>query len=294
MNIDERLERLVARHEALTETVELLAHETRDLRAAIGDLDDGDVSRRGEHSGAGPNRGNLADAGSPISKATSNKHHLPLTKDAATSSSLIVRENGGLRMRSRVYLLLLAAVSAYGLDPNRTLTQYVHRIWQVQQGLPEASIFSILQTGDGFLWLGTQTGLVRFDGVRFTPLEDIYKSAPANVWIRDAAEDSRGAMWIGTNESGIFRMDQGAITHYSQKDGLPSNTIQCVVVVQNDVWACTASGPWFVFPKESCKSTAAPRDFPAMWFAPRLAHRTALCGWEARAPDSASGTEPSL
>ena len=49
-------------------------------------------------------------------------------------------------------------------------------------------------------------------------------------------------MWIGTNESGVFRMDQGAITHYSQKDGLPSDTIQCVVVAQNDVWACTASG----------------------------------------------------
>ena len=67
-------------------------------------------------------------------------------------------------MRSRVYLLLLAAVSAYKAGPQLpdTLTQYVHRIWQVQPGgCPKPAILSILQTGDGFfLWLGTQAGLV--------------------------------------------------------------------------------------------------------------------------------------
>jgi len=146
-------------------------------------------------------------------------------------------------MRLRAYLLLLAAVSAFGLDPDRTLTQYVHRIWQVQQGLPESSIFSILQTRDGYLWLGTQTGLVRFDGVRFTPLENILPSAPTNVWIRDLAEDSRGALWIGTNESGIYSLNDGVITRYSQKDGLPSDTIQCLVAAPNNVmWVCTANG----------------------------------------------------
>ncbi len=89
----------------------------------------------------------------------------------------------------------------------------------MQQGLPESSIFSILQTRDGYLWLGTQTGLVRFDGVRFTPLENIIPSAPTNVWIRDLVEDSRGRLWIGTNESGVYSLSDGVVTHYSQKDG---------------------------------------------------------------------------
>src|SRR5580692_10026265 len=129
-------------------------------------------------------------------------------------------------MRLRLYsLLLLVAGSAYGLDPNRTLTQYVHRIWQVQPGLPESSIYSILQTRDGYLWLGTLTGLVRFDGVRFTPLENIYSNAPTNVWIRDIVEDSTGALWIATNESGVFRLDHGNITQFSQKDGMPSDAV---------------------------------------------------------------------
>jgi ligand-binding sensor domain-containing protein/anti-sigma regulatory factor (Ser/Thr protein kinase) len=148
-----------------------------------------------------------------------------------------------MRFRLPIAALLLALSGAlYGVDPSRTLTQYVHRIWQTQQGLPESSIYSLLQTHDGYLWLGTQTGLVRFDGVRFTTLENIYPNAPANVWIRSAVEDSQGALWIGTNESGLFRLAGGAVTHFSQTEGLPSNTVQCLTLFKDDVWACTPSG----------------------------------------------------
>jgi len=149
-----------------------------------------------------------------------------------------------MRFRFSIAALLVALSGGalYGLDPNRTLTQYVHRIWQVQQGLPESSIYSLLQTRDGYLWLGTQTGLVRFDGVRFSMLESIYPAGPSNVWIRAAIEDSQGAVWMGTNESGVFRIAGGVITHFSQKEGLPSNTVQCLVALKDDVWACTPSG----------------------------------------------------
>ena len=65
----------------------------------------------------------------------------------------------------------LAAAPAWGLEPGLALTQYLHRIWQTSPGLKSATIFSILQSSDGRLWLGTQSGLVRFDGVNFSPLE---------------------------------------------------------------------------------------------------------------------------
>ncbi|HTS76187.1 MAG TPA: two-component regulator propeller domain-containing protein [Bryobacteraceae bacterium] len=145
--------------------------------------------------------------------------------------------------RRSLFLLAASAGILFALDPNRTLTQYVHRIWQVQQGLPESSIYAILQSSDGYLWLGTQTGLVRFDGVRFTTLESIYPSAPSNVWIRGIAQDRDGALWVGTNESGVFRILNGSIDHYSEKDGLPSDTVQSVVAAGNgDVWICTVNG----------------------------------------------------
>ena len=129
--------------------------------------------------------------------------------------------------------------AAYALDPTRTLTQYVHRIWQVQQGLPEASIFSELQTRDGYLWLGTQAGLVRFDGVRFATLESLYPAAPVNVWIRSIAENDKRELWFGTNESGLYRVARGQISHFSAKDGLPSDTVQCVVAVKDEIWVGT-------------------------------------------------------
>jgi len=146
-------------------------------------------------------------------------------------------------MRTRLALLVLCAASAFGLDPNRRLTQYVHRIWQTQQGFSDATVYSIVQTRDGYLWLGTQGGLVRFDGVRFTPVENIYPAAPTNIWIRDLTEDPQGALWIATNESGVYRLDHGAFTHFSQKDGLPSDSISCVIAGRNgDIWIGTSTG----------------------------------------------------
>ena len=54
------------------------------------------------------------------------------------------------------------------LDPRKALTQYIHDVWQTEQGLPQNAVEALCQTRDGYLWLGTQEGLVRFDGVRFT------------------------------------------------------------------------------------------------------------------------------
>src|SRR5580704_12506889 len=90
--------------------------------------------------------------------------------------------------------LICAAGTLLALDPSRTLTQYVHRIWTVQQGLPTGTIYDIWQAHDGFLWLGTQTGLVRFDGVQFTPADSIYSGLPDNLWVRAGFEDASGAL----------------------------------------------------------------------------------------------------
>ena len=81
-------------------------------------------------------------------------------------------------------LLAWMATPADALDSQRKLTQCLRRIWQVQQGLPDATIHCVVQTADGYLWLGTQTGLVRFDGVRFTRLRAQGGVSLENLWIR--------------------------------------------------------------------------------------------------------------
>jgi ligand-binding sensor domain-containing protein/signal transduction histidine kinase len=140
-------------------------------------------------------------------------------------------------------LLLISAGTLAALDSSRTLTQYVHRIWTVQQGLPNGTIYDIWQTQDGFLWLGTQTGLVRFDGVRYTPAETIFSGVPDNLWIRAGFEDERHALWVGTVDAGIFRFQDGRAEQFSARNGMPSDTVLCMVQVPGGgLWACTANG----------------------------------------------------
>ena len=132
--------------------------------------------------------------------------------------------------------------SAYALNPNQRLTQYVHRIWQAEQGLPGVTIDSLRQTAEGYIWLGTYAGLIRFDGVRFTTIEGP-NHLLENVWIRSLGEDSQHRLWLGTNGMGLVQFHDGRFAQYTEKSGLPSDVVYCVVPsLHGDVWACTAHG----------------------------------------------------
>jgi len=67
-------------------------------------------------------------------------------------------------------MLALAACCppCFALNPSLDINQYAHTAWTIREGHFKGAVFSIAQTADGYLWLGTEFGLVRFDGVRFT------------------------------------------------------------------------------------------------------------------------------
>jgi ligand-binding sensor domain-containing protein len=65
--------------------------------------------------------------------------------------------------------LLLAAGSSWAVDSGRHISQYGHTAWRVQDGVFTGAPSAITQTADGYVWIGTENGVVRFDGVRFTP-----------------------------------------------------------------------------------------------------------------------------
>jgi len=152
-----------------------------------------------------------------------------------------------MRRLLRVLVWLSAALAAlapvYGLDPSLALTQYIHRIWQVTQGLPQAAIYSIWQTHDGYLWLGTQTGLVRFDGVRFTSFDNPNVPGLKNAWVGNLFEDRQNNLWIGSSDAGLFRLRDGIVQRFSSVEGLPSDSVHCLVPARNgDLWVCTSQG----------------------------------------------------
>src|SRR5437879_8839375 len=65
---------------------------------------------------------------------------------------------------------ILLPLCAGASDSNKPLTQYTHTVWTRKDGIPAAFIYSLAQTQDGYLWLATTDGLVRFDGRPFRPL----------------------------------------------------------------------------------------------------------------------------
>jgi ligand-binding sensor domain-containing protein len=99
--------------------------------------------------------------------------------------------------------VLLAPRAALALDPVRELGHYGLDSWQAENGLPQSSIAAVVQTRDGYLWLATQEGLVRFDGVRFTVFDTGNASAFRNNHVTALLETSAGELWIGTLGGGV-------------------------------------------------------------------------------------------
>ncbi|MEO7068057.1 MAG: two-component regulator propeller domain-containing protein [Rhodanobacter sp.] len=105
--------------------------------------------------------------------------------------------------------LSLPLQPARALDPTKAITQYVYSTWQVEDGLPQSGITKILETRDGYLWVGTQAGLARFDGVRFTTFDHTNTPSLSHDFISDLVEDSKGTLWIATRNGGVVRFADG-------------------------------------------------------------------------------------
>jgi hypothetical protein len=77
--------------------------------------------------------------------------------------------------------MLAVTGTATALDPEKRISQYVFDVWQTRDGLPINEIFSIAQTPDGYLWLATPEGLVRFDGARFMVFGRTDRRSPSTL-----------------------------------------------------------------------------------------------------------------
>src|SRR5580700_1877882 len=94
--------------------------------------------------------------------------------------------------------LALLTVRAGAFDSNKPLTQYTHTVWTHKDGIPSAFIYSIAQTRDGYLWLATTDGLVRFDGVRFVHWRPKTGHTELLGIVRSLCAGRDGSLWIGT------------------------------------------------------------------------------------------------
>ena len=147
-------------------------------------------------------------------------------------------------MSSRLLLAcalgFLLVPGASALDPRKSLTQYSRTTWTQEQGLPQDTIRAIAQTGDGYLWLGTEEGLARFDGYEFVTFDKARADLPSNSITALAAERG-GALWIGT-ASGLTRFDGRRFRTYTTADGLPDNAVSSLLLDRSGALWIVAGG----------------------------------------------------
>jgi len=135
-------------------------------------------------------------------------------------------------------LVLVFSGTASAIDSQRTLTQALLRKWQIQQGLPQPTITVITQTSDGTLWLGTQSGLYQFDGVRFDSALVIDGPSLEDLWINDLCEDAGGRLWIATRGDGLISWQNGTTAKHDQPAGTVMHRINCLFLDrENRLWA---------------------------------------------------------
>ena len=113
---------------------------------------------------------------------------------------------------------------------------FTFRVWTTHQGLPENQVTCLLQTRDGYLWVGTEDGLARFDGVRFVSFG--LKDGLRSTRIHALHEDQEGTLWIGAIAGGVSRLRNGKIEALGEKSGQRSlNIRQIADDPSGRVWA---------------------------------------------------------
>jgi signal transduction histidine kinase/ligand-binding sensor domain-containing protein len=163
---------------------------------------------------------------------------------------------------SALLAVLWLAHSALALDPRKALTQYSTSTWTQQQGLPQDTVRAIAQTPDGYLWLGTDEGLARFDGYEFTVFNRDRRNLPANgVTALAAGQD--GSLWIGTR-NGLTLYREGRFRTYTHKDGIADDLIAGLFIDHSGILWIVAGGNLSRFDGAHFRNFMRQKDLPLL------------------------------
>jgi ligand-binding sensor domain-containing protein/signal transduction histidine kinase len=140
-------------------------------------------------------------------------------------------------------VLVAGAIGSSHSASSAPVEQYTRRIWRIQDGLPEDTVQAIQQSQDGYLWIGTTGGLVRFDGSHFQLYDHATTPilADNSVFCILAAHD--GSLWLGTDGGGLIHFSNGVFHAYTQAAGLTNAFVRSLIEDdQGRLWIGTDNG----------------------------------------------------
>jgi signal transduction histidine kinase/ligand-binding sensor domain-containing protein len=134
---------------------------------------------------------------------------------------------------------------AFAIDPSEYLSELHHTQWTTREGAP-AGINALTQTKDGYLWLATQTGLYRFDGVSFEQYRKADDGQPLTGDVSAVLATDAGALWVGMRFGGAYVIAGDHITHYGKNEGLSDGAIFNFAIRDDEtVWAIGTGGLYY-------------------------------------------------
>lgn len=146
-----------------------------------------------------------------------------------------------LPLHVRVCLGMFVALTVSAAE---NVAEYNARVWQSDEGLPVDAAWTGTQTPDGYLWVGTRTGLARFDGTHFTIFDTKNVPGMTDPNITGLRATREGSLWIATGSGGVHRLKNGHFFHYGHAEGLAAD--HCIGPIFEDeagaIWIGTVAG----------------------------------------------------
>ena len=231
---------------------------------------------------------------------------LPVTPtDYTVYNGSAFRHGNPVRPHLTAVLVLGLTGRAFGLDPGLAANQLIHHSWTGDAGFTLAGVKALAQTRDGYLWLGTDHGLVRFDGMRFVRWQPLSGQELPDSRILALAKSADGGLWIGVR-GGIFRLHDGRLEAYTTRDGIPNGSIAGMVEDRlGRLWATypeapdgliriergtvTAFGPHQGLPHSSVLSLFLDRE-GGLW----VSTYGSLCRWNGNSAETCRATPARL
>ncbi len=160
--------------------------------------------------------------------------------------------------------LLLVAPGAFALDPGRSMSQYVRDRWSVEQGFPRGPVYALAQTADGYLWMGTERGLVRFDGLRFEVVEALMGKRGPLTHVLGLVADRDGGLWVRPRRPALAHYRDGELKDAVVSFGLPRGSVAALAGSSEGlplVWMLRGEASAVLLEGGKYRTLAAPADF---------------------------------
>lgn len=136
-------------------------------------------------------------------------------------------------------------------DPQKSITQYLIKSWTIDDGLASNALRNIIQTQDGYIWIASYDGIIRFDGIDFHTYNSFNTKSLFTDAIKVLHEDNNGVLWIGT-QKGIILYQNNKFFKYDVLEFLDSCNIEIIYADKNNhLWIGTNANGLFKYQTDS-------------------------------------------